>query len=877
MKALSKWLFFIMALLPFFYTDGLCANQDMRGAWVSSVFNLDYPSEAGLSEEKLKKEAETIVLKAKECGLTDLFFQVRPCCDALYNSSLFPQSLYLSSVQGDYAENRFDPLKYFIDLGKANKISIHAWINPYRITKGNFETKEQALSSLSKDNPALSMPDHVVFCDGNLYFDPASDKARQLITDGILEIVSGYEVTGIHLDDYFYPSKNFNDTASYERLKLDNETSDDFRRRQVTLLVYSLYDKIKEKNKDCKFGISPFGVWANKSKLEQGSNTQAMQSYFDHFADTRKWVKDRKLDYIMPQLYWNSGHEQADYSTLLHWWDDVVKDTGVYLYTGLAAYKIASAQPDSPWYGTAEIENQIAQNISAENCRGFAVFRMGNFFELPELSSAISMHRINFKNKPIELSFPKENLKTSLPRFFFCGKAWSQFTINGNTVIPNSDGYFSVSLPLVYGKNSFIFESGKYKNSVTIHRSYVPKRSYMRKELEYSSKNYCKVIPLCTSVDFNALSVYFDLNSIYTKYSSHNAFSVSALKDYTNIYSDSNTDNGASSFIMKGDTWNVSHSLGDFYCLDGLGWVKKENVHANDKLVYPNGKIYEICSLETDTSLIFDFKYRGKPSFSISYDENICKIYMSGISDICDFSSENAKNMDTTLFGSGLIYSFTPILNSGISGYYIEKYDTYMRAVFKKSPCLSTDTSAPLKNIKILLDPGHGGNATGAASCDKDVFEKSINLNYALALSKKLKALGAQVFLTRTEDTDIALPNRFYDCIEKNPDIFISLHSNSIEPDYFNTALKGVSIYTNSQFSYALADHMGSILKEKGIDFNGVIKNSNLYMAKPKSCYSLLIENQYLISPNSFSLLMSSEYMENFLETIAGSIISFLK
>lgn len=366
------------------------AVSNMRGVWVSTVHNLDYPGAKGLSEEELKQEARNIIDDAYNWGMNTIFLQVRPNADALYPSDIFPWSESLSGVQGLAPANNFDPLEYFITQAGEKGISLHAWINPYRITRRSYETKEEALADLSPHHPAHGMTDCVVLTDeGYLYFDPGRPEAQQLIIDGIMEIVENYDVAGIHLDDYFYTGSHFDDDETFILYGNDDESISDFRRRSVNELVAAIHSSIKTADAKKEFGISPFGIWANAGEHPSGSNTNGGSSYYQHYADSLAWIESETIDYILPQLYWEIGNESADFETLLRWWERATADSGVKLYIGLAAYRSAEAAEGGKWYGGDEITRQLNM-ISASDALGASMFRYGSIKDVWELSEAVT-------------------------------------------------------------------------------------------------------------------------------------------------------------------------------------------------------------------------------------------------------------------------------------------------------------------------------------------------------------------------------------------------------------------------------------------------------------------------------------------------------
>jgi len=169
-------------------------GNELRGVWIASVNNTNFPSVQGLSADRMKAELDDIVKTCKEAHLNAIFFQVRPESDALYSSSVFPTSKYLTGTQGDPLTGGFDPLKYIIQIAHANDIELHAWVNPYRITNGTADNPQQDLNALAPNNPARLHPDWVVkYADGKLYYNPAIPEVRKLIVDGVTEIIKNYD------------------------------------------------------------------------------------------------------------------------------------------------------------------------------------------------------------------------------------------------------------------------------------------------------------------------------------------------------------------------------------------------------------------------------------------------------------------------------------------------------------------------------------------------------------------------------------------------------------------------------------------------------------------------------------------------------------
>lgn len=364
------------------------AQDGMRGVWVSSVANIDYPSQQGLSADQLKSEADTILNNIAAMGLNTVFLQVRPSADALYQSALFPWSRYVSGTTGQAPDGDFDVLAYWVEGAHSRSLQLHAWLNPYRITR---DGKEE-LDALPETSPAKQHPEWVVEYEGNYYFNPGLPAVQQLVVDGAAEIVRNYDVDGIHLDDYFYPGTDFNDAAAYARYGEDFDDIGDWRRDNVNTLIASLDETVHAINPELSFGVSPAGIWDNKADNPKGSDTNGRSSYREIYCDSVEWVKRGTVDYICPQLYWSIGYEIADFEVLVDWWQDIVSTSDVALYIGIGAYRAAEAEPGDVWYGTAELERQLDMLDNSIDIQGEVFFSYASLMEAQGCSDFLTAH-----------------------------------------------------------------------------------------------------------------------------------------------------------------------------------------------------------------------------------------------------------------------------------------------------------------------------------------------------------------------------------------------------------------------------------------------------------------------------------------------------
>ena len=350
---------------------GVKSGKEMKGAWVSTVFNLDWPQAASANNvAKQQKEFDTLLDKLQATGFNAVFVQVRPSGDSLYASQLVPWSKVLTGTQGKTPG--YDPLEYMVSAAHQRGMQIHAWFNPFRANT------DATTTSLAANHVAKLHPEWIVKADSKLYINPGIPEARQHIIDTVMEVVRGYDVDGIHLDDYFYPSGvTFADDAAFKTYNSKSIVSKaDWRRDNINEFIRQLGQEIHTAKPAVSYGVSPFGVWRNKKADSTGSDTTAgVSAYDDMYADTRTWIQNGWIDYIAPQIYWSLSFSAARYDKLVDWWVNEVKGTGVKLYIGQAAYKVGDTKQTAEWQSGDQIINQLKYNENYDEVAGSIMFR----------------------------------------------------------------------------------------------------------------------------------------------------------------------------------------------------------------------------------------------------------------------------------------------------------------------------------------------------------------------------------------------------------------------------------------------------------------------------------------------------------------------
>jgi uncharacterized lipoprotein YddW (UPF0748 family) len=322
------------------------ADREFRAVWVATVVNIDWPSAPGLTSEQQQQEMRTILDSVAAIGMNAVILQVRPQCDAIYPSRLEPWSAYLTGTQGKAPDPLYDPLAAWVAGAHARGIELHVWFNPYRAHLAN--AGEPSDSSIVRRKPHLvrRLP------DGMYWMDPSMQETQDHSLAVVLDVVSRYDIDGVHFDDYFYPygDGNFPDSVSWVAYRNAGGTltREDWRRSSVNTFIRRVYEGIKREKPHVKFGISPFGIWRPGFPRSIGGFDQFAVLY----ADARLWLNEGWLDYWTPQLYWPINQIPQSFPVLLGWWTKE-NTHGRNLWPGLFTSRMTGVA------GADEVLNQV--------------------------------------------------------------------------------------------------------------------------------------------------------------------------------------------------------------------------------------------------------------------------------------------------------------------------------------------------------------------------------------------------------------------------------------------------------------------------------------------------------------------------------------
>ena len=370
-------------------------KREFRGAWIQAV-NGQW---TGVGRDQMQRTLTYQLDELQKDGVNAIFFQVRPECDALYESSIEPWSRFLTAQQGQAPRPYWDPLAWMVEQCHKRGMELHAWINPYR-------AKTKTTNELASSHVAVKYPGRVFSYDGQYILNPALKENRDFICHVCGDIMRRYDIDGLHYDDYFYPypvaGQQIPDQNDFARDPRGFKNIGDWRRDNVNLFVKQLHDTVRAVKPWVKVGVSPFGIYRNKRSSEIGSNTNGLQNYDDLYADILLWVDKGWVDYCVPQIYWEIGNKAADYDTLIRWWNQYC--TKRPLYIGEDVERTVK-NPDKNNPQSHQMNAKFALHQQLKNVKGTvlwyakaAVDNMGNYGTM--------LRQVYWKNPALQPEMP---------------------------------------------------------------------------------------------------------------------------------------------------------------------------------------------------------------------------------------------------------------------------------------------------------------------------------------------------------------------------------------------------------------------------------------------------------------------------------------
>ena len=360
-------------------------NSETRAVYFSYIEFNSYIK--GKNSQESKNNIRTILDNIKNMNLNTVIVHVRPFADSIYKSEYYPISDTILNNNNEVPD--YDILDFFITEAHSRDLKIEAWINPFRISN---DTKLENISVDSIYYKFINTNDVMIIDDKGIYLNPASVEVRNLIIDGIKEIVEKYDVDGIHFDDYFYPNETI-DLQSYdEYIKTGGTMSlDEYRLNNISVLIKDIYSSIKNIKSDVKFGIAPEGNIEN--------------NYDKSFLDVNKILSNNGyVDYIMPQLYFGFENEIKPFIETINVWNSLIEVDSIDLIPALAFYKIGTVDTyalsgKNEWIENSDIiKKQVVISRNVSNYDGFSLFRYDYIFNKDKSNENIEKEIMELKD-----------------------------------------------------------------------------------------------------------------------------------------------------------------------------------------------------------------------------------------------------------------------------------------------------------------------------------------------------------------------------------------------------------------------------------------------------------------------------------------------
>ena len=376
MKKLAIALFLLASVL-INKKEKVVVKEEIKGVFISYIELQEYVKKENIEESK--ENINKMIDNINNLKINTIILQVRANCDAIYDSKIFPYSIYISREEG---KKTYDVLKYFIEESHKKDIKVVAWINPYRI-----RTTEK-IETITEKSPAYQyLNTDTIYIKNGIYWNPSKKEVEDMIIEGVKEVLN-YKVDGILFDDYFYPDNEI-DIKDYEKIKeQENITLQEYHLKVINQMIEKVHKECKKKN--VKFGISPDGNIEN--------------NYEKNYADVKKWMSnDIYLDFIMPQIYYGFYNSTKAYTKVIKEWESLLKTKDVDLLVALAFYKVGKEDHYAKEGRKEWIENndiimkEVLLSRNLKNYKGFSLFRYDSIFKEDEYTLTSRFELENLK------------------------------------------------------------------------------------------------------------------------------------------------------------------------------------------------------------------------------------------------------------------------------------------------------------------------------------------------------------------------------------------------------------------------------------------------------------------------------------------------
>ena len=926
----------VLAVPPLKYSTAGKVN----GIYVATGHNADFPSATNLSKTQLKQELDRIVDFSAQYGFNHIFFEAVTDGGALYNSKVYEDSEYLTTKKKRFLFdwNRFDPLDYLIKQAAKKNIKVTAVVNPFLIS-GIGEMPS------NPNNIAVKNSEYVVSANGKLYLKPSEQFTQKLVASATEELAKKYDVYGILLKDFAYPTQDF-----------EIETTNEQKTQLLTNLIGNINSKVKKARSKVTLGIMTDEAFIGKES-------------FNGYTDKETWARNKLFDFIVPNI--NLKADSGAYEKELVKWKEFAQKNDIDFYTGNAANRIFTPVADNNYFDSA-LELNLQLFLNNQNGANGCVIRnynsiKDNFFDVASsLSAVFSTVNIGLEQAYLKVNLdipqefnitrPAEKINTTYKAYYIMGTSNPSLpiTMNENKIDQAPKGTFGILVNLKLGENTFYFKQGDKTQTVTISRydpnSVMPaKISEIRqnsmfpqydegvqvgKEFtlfctapsgasvtaqangqtvqlsqtatasvgvpavftakakladSYPADETTRIGKITYTMNYNGKSTTYTSNGELLAVGKNSKFAI----EISDMRGDTSSVNIAYEFrdkmivsVEKGATDYVVENSGDYYKLSCGGYIHKEDVKVLEGKVNIDTTVNDISFTSDDIGETFTMSANGKPYYVSEYGENSLSVtfYNTSLDSGAAFDSSQSKlfssvkaEYDSTKKCTTV--TFTTKDKKRLWGYNVEFNQGSILIRAKNTPKLSTNPAKPLEGITIVLDAGHGGNDPGALGVAGHTGPTESQLNYlnAYASYLRLKALGANIYMTQTKDERLSYERRMDMARDLRADLYLSFHLNSTAESTDSTNAKGIEVYYNQELAVPFGNAIfNELCKATGRKERGVRK-STFRVTQMTHTPSLLCELGYMVSPEEYEQLCDPYYIYKSALGISNGIIKAVR
>jgi N-acetylmuramoyl-L-alanine amidase len=222
-------------------------------------------------------------------------------------------------------------------------------------------------------------------------------------------------------------------------------------------------------------------------------------------------------------------------------------------------------------------------------------------------------------------------------------------------------------------------------------------------------------------------------------------------------------------------------------------------------------------------------------------------------------------------------YRLTIALNNAQHWGYDVGYDqgSSLRIRIRKPPRIA-DPANVLSGFTVAVDAGHGGDAAGAIG-PTGLEEKRVNLAIAMYLRSMLQERGVKVVMTRTDDTNVGMPERNETIISGGAQILVSIHCNAGGSGSSAEAVKGTSTYYRHLGYQPLADIMYTKMLDLGLNQFGMVGSFNFSLNAPTQLPNVLVETAFMSNPEDEMKLLDDNFRKSVAEKVVAGLEEFVK